>query len=124
MRFKFKFWHKEDREFISIWSRGWRFEPENGQIYVNGMNVTERVEIIQFTGLQDRNGKEVYEGDIIKCTRGCQHVVEWVKSYGGTFTGGMPAFYLSGLNIGYSWTEEEEIIGNIYENPELLEATP
>ena len=33
----------------------------------------------------------------------------------------MPAWYLSGLKEGYAWTGEEEIIGNIYENPELLE---
>ncbi|MFP9042019.1 YopX family protein, partial [Enterococcus faecalis] len=40
---------------------------------------------------------------------------------GGTYIGGMPAWYLSGLNEGYAWTGTEEIIGNIYENPELLE---
>ncbi|MTV43620.1 YopX family protein, partial [Streptococcus pneumoniae] len=38
-----------------------------------------------------------------------------------TYIGGMPAVYLKGLLSGYVWTEDEEIIGNIYENPELLE---
>lgn len=77
--------------------------------------------IMQSTGLFDRNGKEVFIGDIVKCTRGCSHEVYLEKEYGGTFIGGMPAIYLKGLGEGYAWTEYEEIIGNIYENPELLE---
>nr|DAR76868.1 MAG TPA: YopX protein [Caudoviricetes sp.] len=77
--------------------------------------------IMQSTGLKDKNGKEVFVGDIIKCTRGCPHEVYLEKEYGGTYIGGMPAIYLKGLLSGYAWTEDEEIIGNIYENPELLE---
>lgn len=81
----------------------------------------EDVILMQSTGLKDKNGKEVFVGDIIKCTRGCLHEVYIEKEYGGTFIGGMPAVYLKGLGEGYAWTEHEEIIGNIYENPELLE---
>lgn len=77
--------------------------------------------LMQSTGLKDKNGKEVFVGDIIKCTRGCLHEVYIEKEYGGTYFGGMPAVYLKGLREGYAWTEHEEIIGNIYENPELLE---
>ncbi|WP_275543732.1 YopX family protein [Streptococcus sp. Marseille-P8640] len=77
--------------------------------------------IMQSTGLLDKNGKEVFIGDIIKCTRGCLHEVYIEKEYGGTYFGGMPAVYLKGLREGYAWTEYEEIVGNIYENPELLE---
>lgn len=78
--------------------------------------------IMQSTGLMDKNGKEVFVGDIIKCTRGCLHEVYIEKEYGGTYFGGMPAVYLKDLREGYAWTEHEEIIGNIYENTELLEA--
>ena len=81
----------------------------------------DEIELMQSTGLFDRNGKEVFVGDIVKCTRGCLHEVYLEKEYGGTFIGGMPAIYLKGLSEGYAWTEYEEIIGNIYENPELLE---
>ena len=77
--------------------------------------------LMQSTGLLDKNGKEVFVGDIIKCTRGCPHEVYLEKEYGGTYIGGMPAIYLKGLREGYAWTEHEEIIGNIYENPELFE---
>lgn len=81
----------------------------------------ENAIIMQSTGLRDKNGKEVFIGDIIKCTRGCLHEVYIEKEYGGTYFGGMPAVYLKGLREGYAWTEHEEIIGNVYENPELLE---
>lgn len=77
--------------------------------------------LMQSTGLVDKNGKEVFVGDIIKCTRGCLHEVYIEKEYGGTYCGGMPAVYLKDLREGYAWTEHEEIMGNIYENPELLE---
>lgn len=79
------------------------------------------VELMQSTGLKDKNGKEVFIGDIVKCTRGCHHEVYLEKEYGGTFIGGMPAIYLKGIKEGYAWTEAEEIIGNIYENKEILE---
>lgn len=76
--------------------------------------------LMQSTGLKDKNNVDVYQGDIIKCTSGCPHEVIWLEEYGGTFIGGMPAWYLSGLNNGYSWTGEEEVIGNIWENSDLL----
>lgn len=81
----------------------------------------DKYELMQSTGLYDRNGVEVYEDDIVRCSRGCPHRVIWVKEYGGSFLGGMPAWYLFGLNEGYSWTGAEEIIGNSWENPELWE---
>jgi len=77
--------------------------------------------LMQSTGLKDRNGKEVFVGDIIKCTRGCLHEVYIEKEYGGTYFGGMPAVYLKDLREGYAWTEHEEIIGNIWEDGDLID---
>lgn len=77
--------------------------------------------LMQSTGLKDKNSVEVFQGDIVRCTRGCPHEVVWLQEYAGMYVGGMPAWYLSGLSEGYAWTGEEGIIGNIYENPELLE---
>lgn len=76
--------------------------------------------LCQYTGLTDKNGERVFIGDIIRCTRGCPHEVIWLKEYAGTYIGGMPAVYLSGLRKGYAWTGKEEKIGNIFDDPELL----
>ncbi|VJN20708.1 YopX protein [Streptococcus pneumoniae] len=94
--------------------------PDDRDIYCYDF---DEIELMQSTGLKDKNGKEVFIGDIVKCTRGCLHEVYLEKEYGGTFIGGMPAVYLKGFGDGYAWTEYEEIISNIYENPELLEVT-
>ena len=106
------------KEIIGKFSDGSTSVPLKFEDERNG----EDVILMQSTGLKDKNGKEVFVGDIIKCTRGCLHEVYIEKEYGGTYCGGMPAVYLKGLREGYAWTEHEEIIGNIYENPELLEA--
>lgn len=105
------------KEIIGKFSDGSTSVPLKFEDVRNG----EDVILMQSTGLFDRNGKEVFVGDIVKCTRGCFHEVYLEKEYGGTFIGGMPAIYLKGLLSGYAWTEAEEIIGNVYENKELLE---
>lgn len=71
--------------------------------------------ICEYTGLTDKNGKKVFVGDIVRCSRGCPHKVVWVQEHGGTSIGGMPAVYLSDLEPGYAWTGAEEIIGNVHD---------
>ena len=123
---KFRAWDNVEKKFVEHF-----FITDNGLI-CNMEKPTsdygipipfEKSELIlmQSTGLKDKKGKEVFVGDIIKCTRGCLHEVYIEKEYGGTYFGGMPAVYLKGLREGYAWTEHEEIIGNVYENLELLE---
>lgn len=120
---KFRAWDKVFKEMVQVNAlvldeQVVKVTYKNGNVAKEDM---KEYELMQSTGLFDRNGKEVFVGDIVKCTRGCHHEVYLEKEYGGTFIGGMPAIYLKDLLSGYAWTEDEEIIGNIYENPELLE---
>lgn len=123
---RFRAWNKTWEELGEV--RRIRFDDEGdvctvlfrGKILGTDTPI-DKIELMQSTGLKDKNGKEVFVGDIIKCTRGCLHEVYIEKEYGGTYIGGMPAIYLKGLREGYAWTEHEEIIGNVYENRELLE---
>lgn len=121
---KFRAWLKKKQEMDNeVDQINWF----NGELDFIGDGITYMVKaddlvLMQSTGLFDKNGQEVFVGDIIKCTRGCPHEVYLEKEYGGTYVGGMPAIYLKGLLNGYAWTGDEEIIGNVYQNPDILEA--
>lgn len=120
---RFRAWDNLDKKMRVVEAINFnRGEFESIGYDITFLRGADEVELMQSTGLFDRNGKEVFVGDIIKCTRGCPHEVYIEKEYAGTFIGGMPAVYLKGLNVGYAWTGAEEIIGNIYENKELLDA--
>ena len=69
----------------------------------------------QYTGLKDKNGKEIYEGDILHLWGGeyCQGYYEFNQIF--TVKDLSDSFYLGEC-------ENIEVLGNIYENPELLKS--
>lgn len=103
-----------------------------------GVNVSQNldmwghaIEIMQYTGLKDKNGKEIYEGDILRWTNSVEDSFELYEvlyredlaAYVTRLIGRKVTPELTYFNTGMiedTETDEIEVIGNIYENPDLL----
>ena len=107
---KFRIFNKKIKSYIGIHSSAIMIDELN--------NLNDNLIVEQFTGLYDKNGKEIYEGDFITysgITSNGQKIIRVVNynSDYARFQGGM-----------YPLSETKnliEVIGNIYENRELLE---
>jgi hypothetical protein len=74
--------------------------------------ITKSWEYMQFTGLHDKTGKEIYEGDVLRTKDGEIGEIVW-RRYGWKVT----------VPLNRSWQNPDaltEIIGNVFENPELI----
>lgn len=109
---KFRAWHKEQKKMFEVLV----LDMNNGEVFLDGFTVNtiykgqaqqesmwvsvDEVELMMYTGQQDKHGKDIYEGDVVRTD--------------------------DGLRVCYSLTSEtkytntREIIGNKYENPELV----
>lgn len=106
---KFRAWDKEKNKML-----GWENDDGGMQNTPLGMIINrDYIELMQYTGLKDKTGREIYEGDILEFTFACanhpqKYVVEWeYKSHEWKLHNADMNDYL-------------EIIGNIYENPEKI----
>lgn len=100
---KFRAWDEENGMYVV---QNLYFDKE-GNLAMPYHTEKMGVYVMQYTGLKDKNGKEIYEGDIVYSTY-YRHNIE-----------------IEDIFTMYKWfdypeSEEFEIIGNIYENPELL----
>lgn len=121
---KFRAWLKNDKEIIDVDEIHWF----NGELDIIGDYITfvrkaDEIELMQSTGLKDKNGKEIFEGDIVDY-KGRKAVVKWHGSYASFIYR-----FVDELNKRVSeWHPlflayyHFEVIGNIYENKELLDA--
>lgn len=105
------------------WAFGWHFSTENKDTSLEFDHIIE-----DCTGLRDRKGKLIYKGDIIKCPLGIYTVAVdsfglWTAVYENNPILGVEEW--SDFVKKYLFDEENkkiEVIGNIHENPELLES--
>ncbi|MEK4968586.1 YopX family protein [Cytobacillus sp. FSL R7-0696] len=106
---KFRAWDKSRKEKEYINNMYW-FE-ENG---VDDINNNVFLDFMQYTGLKDKNGKEIYEGDILAYKgldgRNLNLVVKWSERDA--------TFLFGGVRTDYAITGE--VVGDIYENPDLI----
>jgi uncharacterized phage protein (TIGR01671 family) len=109
---KFKGWHNNRKFMFLVDTLKFTY---NGDLYDK-----DSCTYLQYTGLKDKNGKEIYEGDIIQWF----YIPMGVLISTVTFEAGDATIRLSGNGMhrlfSYEGTEQVQVIGNIYENPELL----
>jgi hypothetical protein len=125
---KFRAWDKDNKEMIyqsenttkpnGIMEAQFTFDEMGAWIFTRNYgeqvcNEVKNFELMQYTGLKDKNGKEIYEGDIDGSDEP-MYVVFENGSFGLKYKD-MPNYFDTCID----WNRVE-IIGNIYENPELL----
>lgn len=140
--FKFRAWHMEAKRMLE--------ESYPGEVF-QWLREGQPLKIMQSTGLLDKNGKEIFEGDILKCKvtvntdyhgEFCYNEVknikgQWVVSHLWSDKGKLPRGYSAGFLLEsyfeydsklFFFNENDpetecEIVGNIFSNPELLVRT-
>ena len=84
----------------------------------SGFQRVEPKDVMQFTGLKDKNGKDIYDGDIFDSPSKNKFYVKWWKD-GWYYNNVKDEEYHVNGNLS-EVAEDWEVIGNIYENPELM----
>lgn len=128
-KIKFRAWDEEAKKMVTE-RVGWHYD----QYTYTKWNNDHVGDIMQYTGLKDKNGVEIYEGDIIESSEnGYMYVVQdffpisrhtesdciGLREQDGSILSSNGIREHSSDDW-MSWNEMYEVIGNIYENPELL----
>ena len=127
---KFRAWNGDRMLFRGVYDRNWYSTPANdengchcfGGVHPNDQNT---MKLMQFTGLLDCNGKDIYEGDVLRPTKHPRSVFNYLSVFNsGVITYGGAAFSIKANGDSYVFhgisCQYLEIIGNIHENKELL----
>lgn len=140
---KFRAWDFNDKQMQQVTALYFELDRvrevetlEHKGVYIRNFADPEEITVMQSTGLKDKNGIEIYEGDILRShhfydTEGKElklsHIVQWSEKYSGWY-----ALNVDSMDEGDGsqqlWAYmrnaiEPHVIGNIHENPELMEIT-
>ena len=126
---KYRVWDNENKSYNDPYSHSYYAMTQDGELdfYCHGdhwRSCDPDVYFIeQYTGLTDKNGKEIYEGDIVKNIEGVNEtaVCVWDES-NAEFDFRCKDGRCTRDNV-KSWLEMYEVVGNIHENKELLDGS-
>jgi len=112
---KFRIWlkNKEEMDYNDCFIRA----SGNPVIWGGDEQEKDSYVLMQYTGLKDKNGKEIYEGDIVKTDKEYKDIIIWEDG----------SFFLKSTDKDYDneylWEyipKRLEVIGNVYENKDLI----
>lgn len=119
---KFRAWDTDLNKYVHAFNyNDYEISDDEGDIYITKnmetSGETPLLELEQFTGLFDKNGKEIYEGDILKR----ESFISWVITFNNS------CFCAANITLPYRpFTlfdvdmSQREVIGNVHENKDLL----
>lgn len=126
---KFRAWHKDLKKMfkigqITLEKGTWNFEPNDRDFIGMSIPFQPSFVLMQYTGLHDKNGKEIYEGDVVYCQTKYGKAKALIKFIDGKFV----AYWNSAIThpqnghhiACYEINKRFKVIGNIYEDIELL----
>lgn len=124
---RFRVWDVELKSMKEVMDIDYRLEcvelsDSDGDTYIQGFN---NIKLMQSTGLTDKDGKEIFEGDVL-CDGGFEQEDEFVYVTVSYKDGMWICAQITNDDCGYGGALNEfidgySVIGNRYENPELLE---
>jgi uncharacterized phage protein (TIGR01671 family) len=123
---KFRAWEKNLKEIIPVHNIDFEKKMINTDI---AWRLFDEIELIQYTGLKDKNGKEIFEGDILEVKQNYLFKIIWHEESWGYEVIKNEALPICGYIKGHvsrgglkHYNNTSQVIGNIFANPEVLEA--
>jgi uncharacterized phage protein (TIGR01671 family) len=137
---KFRAWDKKRKIILQVGSIDWTKRHRIEEVWCAGDKSSllgEDIELMQYTGLKDKNGKEIYEGDIVEAEGQKERYLQIIEFHNTQESCGRgwigrnikqlpnlvnktPEKDISDRFSYFCWPTIWKVIGNIYENPELL----